>query len=1059
MNNYYFDDIGRFVIENYNVSHEFASFLPGIAGKKGIPLWAFYVNRGQAIASVGIAHKDNPIIEFHPAFRSYQTVFTNGFRTFIKQNENIYEPFQYPKSDAINQRMHIGINEVEIVEINKKLNLEISVLYFTLPQERIAALLRKVTIRNISKDAHALEILDGLPTIIPYGINDYGLKHVGNTLKAWMQVYNLESGIPLFKMRSSTEDTVEVKEFNEGNFYMSIVQTTEGTEYPIPIIDANLVFGYNTAFDFPSFFANNSLKSILNKEQIKTNKVPCAFTPLSVILSPNEQVTIYSVIGHTPDITLLEDYKKKFSETSYVERKYLEGNEIINALTEVVHTETSSRLFNEYCKQSYLDNLLRGGYPLVFKKGDKPLVYHIYSRKHGDLERDYNYFVLLPEYYSSGNGNYRDINQNRRNDVFFNPDVERYNIKFFINLIQSDGYNPLVINGVKYKVRLDKLDFLKGLVEEGDNEKLLHFLLNGFTPGKLIMFLEKEHIKLKVDEEEFLRRVIEHSIEETDAVHGDGFWTDHWTYTLDLIESYLEIYPDKEEELLFDDKDYTYYDDYYVVLPRNKRYVYVDGKVRQYNSLVVDERKKEMIELRSEYKNLMRTSKDEIFRTTLVSKLINIALVKFATTDPYGMGIEMEAGKPGWYDALNGLPGLFGSSVAESFELVRLLNFLIDTLSKYPLKNVSLPLEVDELLEDELRIVLEYDNLGENKDFEYWNLLSDVREKYREKTKYEFSGVEVKYLGQQLAQKLDILKRKLENTLERAIQENDGIMPTYYYYEAKEYEIIGEENNQKFVRVLKFEQRKMPLFLEGVVRGFKIFKDKDYLRKVYSKVKESLLFDCKLKMYKVNAPLIDQPIEIGRAKAFTPGWLENESIWLHMEYKYMLEVLKAGLYEEFYSDFKNVFIPFLDPAQYGRSTLENSSFIASSANPDESVHGRGFVARLSGATAEFLSIWKLMFVGYKPFTYENGKLKLRFKPALPGWLFNEDGTISFKFLGRCEVVYHNDKKEDTFNLFVKRITLHLPNEEKVEIDSDFVESPYAQMIRNGDVKRIDIVLE
>ncbi|MGB9615352.1 MAG: cellobiose phosphorylase, partial [Fervidobacterium sp.] len=245
MNNYYFDDIGRFVIENYNVSHEFASFLPGIAGKKGIPLWAFYVNRGQAIASVGIAHKDNPIIEFHPAFRSYQTVFTNGFRTFIKQNENIYEPFQYPKSDAINQRMHIGINEVEIVEINKKLNLEISVLYFTLPQERIAALLRKVTIRNISKDAHALEILDGLPTIIPYGINDYGLKHVGNTLKAWMQVYNLESGIPLFKMRSSTEDTVEVKEFNEGNFYMSIVQTTEGTEYPIPIIDANLVFGYN----------------------------------------------------------------------------------------------------------------------------------------------------------------------------------------------------------------------------------------------------------------------------------------------------------------------------------------------------------------------------------------------------------------------------------------------------------------------------------------------------------------------------------------------------------------------------------------------------------------------------------------------------------------------------------------------------------------------------------------------------------------------------------------------------------------------------------------------
>jgi len=37
------------------------------------------------------------------------------------------------------------------------------------------------------------------------------------------------------------------------------------------------------------------------------------------------------------------------------------------------------------------------------------------------------------------------------------------------------------------------------------------------------------------------------------------------------------------------------------------------------------------------------------------------------------MGIEMEAGKPGWYDALNGLPGLFGSSVGETAELIRLI--------------------------------------------------------------------------------------------------------------------------------------------------------------------------------------------------------------------------------------------------------------------------------------------------------------------------------------------------------------------------------------------------
>ena len=38
-------------------------------------------------------------------------------------------------------------------------------------------------------------------------------------------------------------------------------------------------------------------------------------------------------------------------------------------------------------------------------------------------------------------------------------------------------------------------------------------------------------------------------------------------------------------------------------------------------------------------------------------------------------------------------------------------------------------------------------------------------------------------------------------------------------------------------------------------------------------------------------------------------------------------------------------------------------FIASSKNPNESIHGKGFVARLSGSTIEFISMWKLIFFG------------------------------------------------------------------------------------------------
>ena len=51
---------------------------------------------------------------------------------------------------------------------------------------------------------------------------------------------------------------------------------------------------------------------------------------------------------------------------------------------------------------------------------------------------------MLPEFYSQGNGNFRDVNQNRRCDTFFAPFVGRKNIQeFYSSWIQADWYNPL----------------------------------------------------------------------------------------------------------------------------------------------------------------------------------------------------------------------------------------------------------------------------------------------------------------------------------------------------------------------------------------------------------------------------------------------------------------------------------------------------------------------------------------------------------------------------------------------------------------------------------------
>ncbi|HEO64160.1 MAG TPA: hypothetical protein ENN78_02705 [Candidatus Omnitrophica bacterium] len=182
-----------------------------------------------------------------------------------------------------------------------------------------------------------------------------------------------------------------------------------------------------------------------------------------------------------------------------------------------------------------------------------------------------------------------------------------------------------------------------------------------------------------------------------------------------------------------------------------------------------------------------------------------------------------------------------------------------------------------------------------------------------------------------------------------------------------------------------------------------------------------------------------------------------------MEYKYLLGLLCAGMHEEFYDEIRNTLIPFLNPQQYGRSILENSSFIVSSAHPDKALLGRGFVARLSGSTAEFLHMWLIMNAGLNPFYLdEKNRLNLKLEPILPKWLFDKDRTYSFKFLGRTIVTYRNPKRKNTYGnvkCAVKSMRVFLKDRKMpLVINQDTIPSPYAEMVRSGKADKIDIDL-
>lgn len=186
------------------------------------------------------------------------------------------------------------------------------------------------------------------------------------------------------------------------------------------------------------------------------------------------------------------------------------------------------------------------------------------------------------------------------------------------------------------------------------------------------------------------------------------------------------------------------------------------------------------------------------------------------------------------------------------------------------------------------------------------------------------------------------------------------------------------------------------------------------------------------------------------------------------------------MYQEFFHYLKTAFVPFLDASVYGRSILENSSFIASLAHMDARLHGTGYVSRLTGASAEMLTMWRMMTVGQAPFVLNaNGELNMVLDPKLPGWLFTDaekqavilketgeqsfcqpDSTFAFCLLGSIVVIYYNDEHLDTYEegVQVTKIILCQEWEAKVCLEGSVIPAPYAEKVRMGEYDTIKAVV-
>ena len=471
-------------MEDYDSKPSFASFLPSVAGVYGIPVWSFYINRGQGLASFGFKSKDYPILEFNAANKAYQLTPYIGFRTFFKGSrqgkEFMSEPFtpsltrdleSTKNQDHLPKRVaFVGPNEFEIMENDSKNGITTSVKYIVLPEESFGALVRRTNITNSGETPLTLSALDGLAKLEPVGGKiDWALKNMGRTLEGWMGVYQAGEGktMPYYRMSTETADSASVKIELSGHYLLSFIESSDADAELLPIVyDTNSVFGRDTSLTNPDGFKDKSVKDLVNSKQYGQARTSSGFAAIeSITIQPGESISIASFYGKVEHIEEVKPIADHITKVGYVGAKFEQARTMINDLTASVETNTTSHLFDGAVRQMFLDNSLRGGMPKIlgdvdesarysnYDEDDRVKVFHVFSRIHGDLERDYNAFFIDDTYFSQGHGNFRDVAQNRRDDVTFTPRIGSFDIQMFLSFIQADAYEPLTVEAVLFQIK------------------------------------------------------------------------------------------------------------------------------------------------------------------------------------------------------------------------------------------------------------------------------------------------------------------------------------------------------------------------------------------------------------------------------------------------------------------------------------------------------------------------------------------------------------------------------------------------------------------------------
>jgi len=264
----------------------------------------------------------------------------------------------------------------------------------------LAGLVRVVQITNTQKEACTIDIIDGVARLIPYGTSFEHQKVTARHIEALMQVTEI-SGVPVFKLKQTAADISEIGEIAGGHFMIS--QRLRGEIHPQgTIVDPRVVFGGTDQLGIPWAFQAEELRELLAVKQMRANQTPCAFSAWSAEIKPGETLSYSLILGHTPKPERLRNLIGRVNVPSFIAQQRDTNQRVIQSVSSYASTISANPIFDAYCEQTFLDNVLRGGMPFILGEGEQSSTFQVFGRQNADLERDYHWLELEAAYLLTG---------------------------------------------------------------------------------------------------------------------------------------------------------------------------------------------------------------------------------------------------------------------------------------------------------------------------------------------------------------------------------------------------------------------------------------------------------------------------------------------------------------------------------------------------------------------------------------------------------------------------------------------------------------------------------